>query len=30
MHFFASTTAAETLALGKAAAVSAHRPTVAG
>jgi hypothetical protein len=30
MHFFATTTAEQTLELGKAAAVNAHRPTVAG
>jgi len=30
MHFFATTTAEQTLELGKTAAVSAHRPTVAG
>jgi mannosylglycerate hydrolase MGH1-like protein len=30
MHFFASTTAEQTLELGKVAAVNAHRPTVAG
>jgi len=29
MHFFASTTAEQTLELGKAAVVNTHRPTVA-